>query len=353
MLGRILKDLFAPNVRLRPGQTAFQAGVEAYKAGELAAAAEHFAATLRAEPEHLEAHSYAGGIDLRTGRFREALGHFERARMLDPRNAECHFGAAVAQRELGANEAARECCETALALDPGMHPAHEFLAGLNFPGPYYLEVISMFHSHLRPRTYLEIGVETGQSIALARPETRAIGIDPEPKIAQRLPPGASIHSTTSDEYFAAHDVQAELGGLPIDLAFIDGMHRFEFALRDFINIEKHCTSRSTILIHDCYPLSRHTAERERRTTFWSGDIWRLVLLLRKYRPDLSVRVIGTAPTGLGVVRRLDPGSGVLREKYDAIVGEFLALDYSVLDADKPGMLALYPNDWEKVKAILQ
>src|SRR5207248_2176044 len=111
MLGRILKDLFAPNVRLRPGQTAFQAGVEAYKA-------------------------------------------------------------------------ARDCCATALALDPGMYPAHDFLAGLNFPGPYYLEVISMFHSHLRPRTYLEIGVETGQSIALARPETRAIGIDPEPKIAQ-------------------------------------------------------------------------------------------------------------------------------------------------------------------------
>jgi len=25
----------------------------------------------------------------------------------------------------------------------------------------------------------------------------------------------------------------------------------------------------------------------------------------------------------------------------------------VLEADKPGMLALYPNDWEKVKAILQ
>ena len=33
--------------------------------------------------------------------------------------------------------------------------------------------------------------------------------------------------------------------------------------------------------------------------------------------------------------------------------EFLALDYSVLDADKPGMLALYPNDWERVKVILQ
>ena len=124
MLGRILKDLFASQVRLRLGQTDFEAGVEAYKAGKLAAAAEHFTATLRAEPEHLQAHSYAGGIDLRTGRFREALGHFERARALDPQNAECHFGAAVAHRELGATEAARECCETALALDPGLHPAH-------------------------------------------------------------------------------------------------------------------------------------------------------------------------------------------------------------------------------------
>lgn len=353
MLGRILKDLFAPNERLRPAQTAFEAGVEAYKAGELAAAAEHFAATLRAEPEHFEALSYAGGIGLRTGRFREALGHFERARTLDPQNAECHFGAAVAHRELGANEAARERCEMALALEPGLEPAHGFLASLNLPGPYYLELIAMFHSHLRPRTYLEIGVETGQSIVLAGRETRAIGIDPEPKITQRLSPGTSIHATTSDEYFATHDVRAELGGLPIDLAFIDGMHRFEFALRDFMNIERYCTSRSTILIHDCYPLSRHTAERERRTTFWSGDIWRLILLLRKYRPDLNVKVIGAAPTGLGVVRGLDPGSSVLREKYDAIVEESLALDYSVLDADKPGMLALYPNDWEKVKAILQ
>ena len=353
MLGRILKDLFASKGRLRPGQTAFEAGVDAYEAGELATAAEHFAGTLRAEPEHVQAHNYAGGIDLRTGRYREALEHFERARMLDPQNAEYHFGAAVAHRELGATEAARECGETALALDPGLAPAHGFLASLNFPGPFYLEIISILHAHLRPRTYLEIGVETGQSIALARRETRAIGIDPEPKITERLAPGTSIHATTSDEYFAVHDVRAEFGGLPIDLAFIDGMHQFEFALRDFINIEKHCTSRSTILIHDCYPLSRRTAERERRTTFWSGDIWRLILILRKYRPDLSVKVIGTAPTGLGVVRRLDPGSSVLQQNYEEIVGEYLAVDYSVLDADKAGLLALYPNDWEKVKAILR
>jgi len=352
MLGRMVKDLFASKVRL-PGQIDFEAGVEAYKAGKLAVAAEHFAETLRAEPEHVQAHNYAGGIDLRTGRFREALEHFERARILDPQKAEYRFGEAMAHRELGAIEAARECCETALALDPELALAHDLLASLDLPGPDYLEVISMFHSLLRPRAYLEIGVESGQSIALARRETRAIGIDPEPKITKPLAPNTSIRATTSDEYFAAHDVRAEFGGLPIDLAFIDGMHQFEFALRDFMNIERYCASRSTILIHDCYPLSRHTAGRERRTEFWSGDIWRLVLLLRKYRPDLSVKVIGTFPTGLGMVRGLDPDSRVLQENYDAIVGEFLALDYSVLDADKPGMLALFPNDWERIKAILQ
>src|SRR6266705_4458002 len=98
MLGRILKDLFASKGRLRPGQTVFEAGVDAYKAGELAAAAEHFAGALRAEPDHVQAHYLAGGIDMREGRYREALGHFGRARMLDPQKAEYRFGAALAHR---------------------------------------------------------------------------------------------------------------------------------------------------------------------------------------------------------------------------------------------------------------
>jgi methyltransferase family protein/tetratricopeptide repeat protein len=335
------------------GQAAFEAGVTAFQAGDHAAAAQHFARALRADPEHARAHQSAGGMAFHAERFSEALEHFERARRIDPRGAQYHFAAGLTHWKMGALEAARECCETTLALAPGFDPALRLLAVLALPGASYFDVLSMIHSHLRPRTYLEIGVEEGQSIALARPETRAIGIDPEPKIARPLGPRTEIRKETSDQYFATHDVRAELDGLPVDLAFIDGMHQFEFALRDFINIEKHSSPQSTVLIHDCYPLTRLSAERERQTTFWSGDIWRLVLLLRKYRPELSVNVIATAPTGLGVVRGLDPASRVLQERLEAIVREFLALDYSVLDADKAGMLALYPNDWDKIKAILQ
>src|SRR6266446_4776265 len=353
MLGRLLKDIFTPKSDSRLAQSAFEAGVAALGAGDHAAAAGHLTRALRADPDHAQAHDCMGGIAYQAMRYREALGYFERASRLDPDAAQYHLDAAMAHWKLGEIDAARQRCETALALAPGLEPAHMLLAGLNFPGAHYLDVLSMIHSHLRPRTYLEIGVDNGLSIALARPGTRAIGIDPEPRISVPLGPLTTICAVKSDDYFATHDVRAELNGLPVDLAFIDGMHQFEFALRDLINIEKHASPQSTILIHDCYPLTRLTAERERQTTFWSGDIWRLVLLLRKYRPELSVNVIATAPTGLGVVRGLDPASKVLRERLEEIVREFLALDYSVLDADKAGMLALYPNDWEKIKTILR
>jgi hypothetical protein len=335
------------------GKAAFEAGAAAFRAGDHSAAAEHFARALRADPEHAPTYQYSAGIAFHAGRCLEALEHLHRARGLDPKNPQYHFDAAVVYLKLGELGPAREFCEAALVLAPDLPPALDMLSQLTLPGAFYLDVLSMIHSHLRPRTYLEIGVETGQSIALARPETRAIGIDPEPKIKMPLAPRTSIVATTSDDYFATRDVRADLEGLPVDLAFIDGMHQFEFALRDFINLEKLSSPQSTILIHDCYPLNRLTAERERKTLFWSGDIWRLILLLRKYRPELSVNVIAAAPTGLGVVRGLDPSSRVLHERLEEIVREFLALDYSVLEADKAGMLALVPNDREKIKAILQ
>src|SRR5258706_5348979 len=51
-----------------------------------------------------------------------------------------------------------------------------------------------------------------------------------------------------------------------------------------------------------------TAARERVDAFWSGDVWKLVPCLKKYRPDLSIHTIASAPTGLPVIRNLDPAS---------------------------------------------
>ena len=82
-------------------------------------------------------------------------------------------------------------------------------------------------------------------------------------------------------------------------------------------------------------------------------MWRVIPALKKYRPDLRIHTIAAFPTGLCVVRGLDPASRVIAENYDAIAKEFLALDYSALEPDKAKFLNVFPNDWERIKEILR
>ena len=77
-----------------------------------------------------------------------------------------------------------------------------------------------------------------------------------------------------------------------------------------------------------------------------------MLLLRRHRPDLVVRTIATAPTGLALIRNLDPGSTRLRDGLGALIEEGLALEYVALDGRKAEALALLPNDWAQVRALL-
>ncbi|HZF20186.1 MAG TPA: tetratricopeptide repeat protein, partial [Burkholderiales bacterium] len=98
------------------GKPAFDAGVKALEGGNLAAAADLFAAALRADPGNVTAHHYAGGVAFRSARYREALEHFESASRLDPGEVQYRFDAAVAHWRLGEIDAARKGCETALEL---------------------------------------------------------------------------------------------------------------------------------------------------------------------------------------------------------------------------------------------
>ncbi|MGB3148085.1 MAG: glycosyltransferase, partial [Paracoccaceae bacterium] len=115
-------------------------------------------------------------------------------------------------------------------------------------------------------------------------------------------------------------------GLKIDLAFLDGMHLFEYLLRDFINTERHMAPDGLVTLHDCVPFNRVMAERDwdrAKTRSWTGDVWKLVPILRAYRPDLTVEVLDLAPTGLVTVRNLDPENTSLADQYDEIVSKYL------------------------------
>jgi len=296
---------------------------------------------------------HSRGIEMRlAGRMQEARSDLVRAVEMAPGKALWLYDAAVTCHALGENRLAAEFCERARNIAPEFGEAGILQAQIILGGERYHKVLAHIFGVLKPRTYVEIGVFEGQTLQLATPPTFAIGIDPVPRLKRAPLPNHRIFEETSDAFFAGYDLRAELGGLPVDLAFIDGMHHFEYALRDFINLERYCARDSVILVHDCYPLDRQTAERVQPLGFWSGDVWRLIVLLKKYRPDLAIDTIGTAPTGIGVIRNLDPDSRVLQVEYARLCEEFLALDYAYLDPGKAQKLNLFPNDPEKIRALL-
>ena len=217
----------------------------------------------------------------------------------------------------------------------------------------YLVILDRIHQYLLPRTYVEVGVSKGTSLTLALPGTICVGIDPEPDIQFPVPPTSQIYASTSDAFFEDVDLGEALGKRPLDLAFIDGMHTFEYALRDFMNLERFAGPDSTILVHDCLPTDEVSASRERQTRRWTGDVWKMIVCLRQWRPDLSVAVADVGPSGLGVISGLDPSSSVLREHYDEIYAHFLALPYSWFEQGDPAeMLGVVPGDWAHVRALL-
>jgi tetratricopeptide (TPR) repeat protein len=180
------------------------------------------------------------------------------------------------------------------------------------------QLLEAIHREINPGLYLEIGVQTGKSLRLAIGQ--AIGVDPMPQITQALGQNIKLIKATSDAFFS--EFAPEMMREGVDMAFIDGMHLFEYVLRDFINVEKYSKPGTLIFIDDIYPGHAAQAKRNRATRAWTGDVWKVLPILRKYRPDLVRRTIDIYPTGLLVVGGLDSSNTVLSSNYDAIVEEY-------------------------------
>jgi hypothetical protein len=207
------------------------------------------------------------------------------------------------------------------------------------------ELLSEIHARLRPRNYLEIGVNDGQSLALSR--VPSIAVDPAFQIRTALKCDLHLVRATSDQFFGRRDpirhlwsgrnplrnlrrgrppLARYLGGNVLDFVFIDGMHWFEYALRDFMNVERFAGPASIVVIDDVYPRTVDEAARERHTSAWTGDVYKLVEVLRRHRPDLVLLPLDTAPTGTLVVIGADPGSSALSDAYERLVADEVTPD---------------------------
>jgi hypothetical protein len=198
-------------------------------------------------------------------------------------------------------------------------------------GSPYLHVLSEVVSRSKAEWYLEIGSRTGQS--LAHVGCNFIAIDPEFRISNPVFRNArQMHffQMTSDDFFAS----GYLDGMSVtpDVAFIDGMHHFEYALRDFINCEASMAKDGTVILHDVCPstfamATRDMSELEARRP-WTGDVWKVVVALLDHRPDLEVHVLDCYKTGLCIVRGLDPLNTKLQDNIEAIIAQYINLNLS-------------------------
>lgn len=198
-------------------------------------------------------------------------------------------------------------------------------------GVPYRDLLVRLHAALRPDSYLEIGVAGGGTLELAR--CPAIGIDPAFQMKGHhlnARPVTHLFQMASDDFFATYDVRT-LFPKGIAFALLDGMHLFEFLLRDLINTERYCRPDSVIALHDCWPINAQMAEREHnplgrsdRPTrrWWTGDVWKLLPILREQRPDLRLLVVDCPPTGLVLLTGLDPASSRLSDRYEDIVARW-------------------------------
>jgi hypothetical protein len=206
-------------------------------------------------------------------------------------------------------------------------------------GVQYLDFLSLLGATLQPSCYLEIGTCEGRSVARFQCDVLCI----DPKFVIELSPlrdrkRAFFFQMGSDEFFKAHRVRDFFPGGP-DICFLDGMHRFEYLLRDFINVEATCHRNSIILMHDCLPSNERMAERVNRLdesedistrSAWTGDVWRILTVLKRHRPDLRVMQLDCGPTGLIAVTNPDPHSTVLSGDYNKMVDEAMNLSLSSL-----------------------
>jgi hypothetical protein len=213
--------------------------------------------------------------------------------------------------------------------------------------------------------YLEIGVSHGLAFQRITADEK-IAVDPafrisarSRKLADSKARATHYFETTSDAFFA--NETALLDGHGVDVAFIDGLHTYQQALRDIENAVRFLRDDGVIVVHDCnpghasiaFPAASNEDFRAQHRWWdllrtqngwlyygaWSGDVWKAIVNLRSTRKDLRVAVLD-CDFGVGIIRKGAPESTL---SYSA--EEIDALDYADLVADRKGLLNLKPPSY--------
>ena len=209
-------------------------------------------------------------------------------------------------------------------------------------GAHYRDVLSRLHQELRPQAYLEVGTLDGGTLQLAK--APSIAVDPFFQVKTNVIGSKELcffMQITSDDFFAKYHPGRMLGSDP-DFMFLDGMHLCEYLLRDFINAERVAGENAVIALHDCLPVEIPMTDRKQcgtpaitphRDGWWTGDVWRTALYLKRRRPDLRIVSLDAPPTGLILISQLKGASAPAIDVEEA-ASEMMAMDLESMGLDR-------------------
>jgi hypothetical protein len=233
------------------------------------------------------------------------------------------------------------------AVKPTTEPYGE-MARQAFPGPEYRQWLVWFHEWLRPRYYCEIGVANGGTLKLVKPDTFVLGVDPAYVIENPLTGWTRLFRMRSDDFFHSGAAAQALRGEKLDLSFIDGLHTFDQALRDFIGVEFYSKPGAVALFHDVLPVCEEVAARERKTGFWAGDTFKVLLALAQTRPDLRLALIPCFPSGLAIVTNLNLATPRRSPDYAAVTNALAQEDFASAFRRLRQTVRILPNDFAAI-----
>ena len=318
--------------------------IAAHQEGNIEEAEQIYREVLFAEPSHVDANHNLGVLLVSEYRANDALV-FLRLALEENRNVE-QFWLSYIQTLIFMDDLdkAIEAIESAKLvgfsgtkfdnlLKSTLTPAQLYAAGELFMATdgNYLDFLKALHKNIY-EGYFEIGTRTGVSLALSN--SPSVSIDPFFQLNTN-PVGNKdlclMFQETSDSFF--ENRLSLLSDIKCQLAFIDGMHLFEYALRDFINLAKISSEKSLFLFHDTIPWTFEMTTRNYkdlpRGAAWTGDVWKLAHIFIDAGMKDNVKLLTSAPSGLLAVLSPDKKSvSMLENNYDRICSEWLEVNLS-------------------------
>jgi len=165
----------------------------------------------------------------------------------------------------------------------------------------HIEVIEFFVRLLKPKNFIELGVQFGEATKSIIPfipnEYIAIDIVKTQNINyfENQYKNFQFHQLTTDQYFE----NMKTTNLKLEMGFIDACHSHEASYKDFLNLKDHMIDDGVIFFHDSYPYSEYWSNPD-----LCGDAYKTIEKIRKeHNNEFEIFTIPVNP-GLSIARKV-------------------------------------------------